>query len=195
MSRLSEENFVEQYSSAHRRLWTLAAAITGDQNSAEDVVQEAAITALRKLSDFADGTSFIAWMSQIVRFTALNSLKIRKRRRESSLCVHTDVEPVAQNGQLVDSSATGAVTLQGELTEDQVEFDDEVASAIALLDPERRACLLLRTVHHMTYDQISEALQIPEGTAMSHVHRAKETLRKQLKRAQRTGNKTIGKSL
>lgn len=192
MGRLSEDDFVKLYCDAHQRLWTLAAAITGDQNGAEDVVQEAAITALRKLSEFDEGTSFVAWMSQIVRFTALNFLKINKRRRESSLSVHTEVEQVARDGQTGEASAAGAVTMQGQLASDQVGFDDDVAAAIALLDPERRACLLLRTVHQMAYDEISEILGIPEGTAMSHVHRAKESLRKHLQpappeRTRRTG--------
>ncbi|MEM6689845.1 MAG: RNA polymerase sigma factor [Planctomycetota bacterium] len=177
---MSEEEFVELYSDAHQRLWTLAAAITGDQNTAEDIVQESAITALKKLDQFAEGTSFIAWMSQIVRFTALNFLKSARRRRESGLSVHSEAESEPRNSQSRDRSANLAVTLSGELVEGQSEFDDEVAAAIGSLDPERRACLLLRTVHQLGYDEISEIVGVPEGTAMSHVHRARTSMRKQL---------------
>jgi RNA polymerase sigma-70 factor (ECF subfamily) len=43
-----------------------------------------------------------------------------------------------------------------------------------------RACLLLRTLEGMPYARISELLQIPEGTAMSHVHRTRQFLRERL---------------
>ena len=43
-----------------------------------------------------------------------------------------------------------------------------------------RACLLLRTIEQMEYAEISRLLAIPEGTAMSHVHRARQHLRERL---------------
>ena len=44
-----------------------------------------------------------------------------------------------------------------------------------------RACMLLRAVHQLSYREISELLGIPEGTAMSHVHRTREALRDRLR--------------
>jgi RNA polymerase sigma-70 factor (ECF subfamily) len=46
-----------------------------------------------------------------------------------------------------------------------------------------RACLLLRTIESLDYRQIAQLLEIPEGTAMSHVHRARRLLRGQLTQA------------
>jgi RNA polymerase sigma-70 factor (ECF subfamily) len=43
-----------------------------------------------------------------------------------------------------------------------------------------RACLLLRIVHQQRYREISEMMELPEGTVMSHVHRAKNALRRRL---------------
>ncbi len=68
---------------SYQRLWLIAAAITGDRTEADDIVQDAALVALRKLGDFTAGTSFVAWMSQIVRLTALNH--VRKSNRQSTL--------------------------------------------------------------------------------------------------------------
>lgn len=176
MRQLEESEFVSLYCDAHQRLWVLASAITADSSLAEDVLQEAAITALRKLEDFDPETSFVAWMSQIVRFTALNFLKIRNRRKTESLGVHSDTEPVTVNQSIAETS----VSATGQLFSDQDDFDDEVVAAIKCLDPERRACLLLRSVHGLGYDEIAEIIGIPEGTAMSHVHRAKASMRQQL---------------
>ena len=43
-----------------------------------------------------------------------------------------------------------------------------------------RSCLLLRTLEGLPYSQIAQMLQIPQGTAMSHVHRARRHLREHL---------------
>jgi RNA polymerase sigma-70 factor (ECF subfamily) len=54
------------------------------------------------------------------------------------------------------------------------------------LDEVARACLLLRTVHDMPYKQIAQVLEVPEGTAMSHVHRARQAMRQRLMEEGRT---------
>jgi RNA polymerase sigma-70 factor (ECF subfamily) len=52
--------------------------------------------------------------------------------------------------------------------------------ALHSLGETARCCLLLRTIEQMPYAQIAQLLEIPEGTAMSHVHRSRMTLRGQL---------------
>ncbi len=177
MTQLEKEEYARLLHESQSRLWTIAAAIVGDRNQAEDIVQEAAITGLRRLGDFREGTNFVGWISQIVRFTALNHLKMEKRRKISSLDVHTDV---VANDSAVTSPPANTVTMAGELVPGQNEFDDRVARAIQNLDEVRRSCFLLRVIHNLDYRDISEMLDIPEGTAMSHVHRAKSELRNAL---------------
>jgi RNA polymerase sigma-70 factor (ECF subfamily) len=53
-------------------------------------------------------------------------------------------------------------------------------TALETLEPTVRACLLLRVVAGMSYQQISGVLEIPEGTAMSHVFRARKALASRL---------------
>ena len=53
-------------------------------------------------------------------------------------------------------------------------------AALEELSEEARCCLLLRIVEDLAYSEIAQLLAIPEGTAMSHVHRAKATLRRRL---------------
>lgn len=159
------------YQSAWRRLWCIAISIVHDRGIAEDVLQEAAIIAMGKLDQFRDGTSFAAWMGQIVRFTALNHARSRKRRRTlSEIKLH-------QVGARHDGSP---VTPRGTIADAQSQFDDDLLRALMGLDPTACACLLLRTVEELSYREISEALQIPEGTAMSHVHRSRKALRETL---------------
>lgn len=166
--------FAAQYRDAYPRLWTIAAGMIGDRAFAEDIVQEAAIIAIQKWDQFVDGTNFVAWMSQIVRNCAQNYLrKIHKRKTNPADPLLIDSRPASDAVQ----EAFPISTDQAPLSHDQVEFDDQVLRALNSLGGEARCCLLLRIVHHLSYSEICDLLQIPQGTAMSHVHRSKIILR------------------
>src|SRR5262249_21273134 len=79
-----------------------------------------------------------------------------------------------------DNGSSSPLTDDGRLREDQAEFDDLVLFALRQLSDLARTCLLLRVVGHYSYDEIAQTLRIPEGTAMSHVHRAKKSIRRRL---------------
>ena len=169
--RLTRAEFERSYTECAGLLWTLAAAVVGRRAEVEDVVQEACGIALGKLGEFEPGTSFSAWMASIVRFTALNHARAQRRRRGAE-----ELEPE----RLWESPEIGAdvpVDARGSLAADQHAFDDALARALATLAPLARACLLLRTVRELEYREIAALLSIPEGTAMSHVHRSRTALR------------------
>jgi RNA polymerase sigma-70 factor, ECF subfamily len=187
---LDVESFTALLTGCYQRCWLIAMAVTGDRAEADDIVQEASITALRKLADFTPGTNFPAWMSQIVRLTALNHVKKSARRS----FVVTDPATIDRSEAAANIRATGPlepVSADGRLSEHQTDFDDEVLGALREIGDVARACLLLRVVDRLSYGDIAETLQIPEGTAMSHVHRAKQSLRRQLA----GGHERSGKSM
>lgn len=172
---LSPAQFAAMFEEFYQRLWLLAAAILGDRHLAEDVVQDAGIVALKQLDKFEIGSNFLAWMSQIVRLQAFNRSRKRTRRRTSS------VDPVtldAQTDQATTEIPTASETTN--LPTDQTFFDDAVMAALNELRDVARACLLLRTLHQLSYADIGAMLDIAEGTAMSHVHRSKALLRQRL---------------
>jgi RNA polymerase sigma-70 factor (ECF subfamily) len=147
-------------------LWCIAAAIVRDRALADDTVQEAAVVALGKLDEFDPGTSFSAWAGQIVRYVALNQRRsgLRSRVRATDPTVLAATSPAAE----VEAGRDGGLPA-GRLSE-----------ALDTLEETARACLLMRTDTGLSYKQISEALGIPEGTAMSHVHRSRQALRTKL---------------
>jgi RNA polymerase sigma-70 factor (ECF subfamily) len=59
-------------------------------------------------------------------------------------------------------------------------LDDRLVSALDKLGVDERQCLLLRLVEGFTYREIAEMIDVPLGTVMSHVHRARIKLREQL---------------
>lgn len=131
--------------------------------------------ALGKLDTFKPGTSFSAWMAQIVRYTALNWA--RARRSSPGTLEDGFVGP--------DRKPTnGAVAADGRLAPDQDAFDDQVQRALWALSEPARACLLLKTVVELDYREIAEVLGLAENTAMSHVHRARARMRELLRERQ-----------
>jgi len=174
---LGRDEFAQLYERAHRVLWLIAASVTRRPSLADDVLQDAAALALTKLDDFSRGTNFTAWMAQIVRYVALNMSR-RERRRQPAMEVsgnHPDTStPLAAAG------TAGLVATRGNLSADQPHFDDEVMQALESVSETARACLLLRTIENLDYAEISALLQIPQGTAMSHVFRSRATLRARL---------------
>lgn len=191
------ERFSAHFSDSFRALWFTAVGIVGDRALAEDIVQEAAIIGLEKFSQFQDGTSFPAWMGQIVRHVARNSMRKETRRRTSPL--DTDGSARAQAGSPMSTPQPGNPAkdkqrldsaMRGELAPDQRDFDDHLVQALDSLTPAARACLLLRTVEGFEYRDISVLLGIPEGTAMSHVHRSRQLLRERLGASDLKGSPT-----
>ena len=158
------------------RLLVIAWAIIGDRHWAEDVVQEAAIVAWRKYDEFDPATDFAAWTSQITRNIA------RRRRDHERRRQGTDIEQVmftmAAPPGTADSSATAVVepaNAAGAAPPDWG-LDDELTAALGSLGETPRTCFLLRVVLDYSYKEIAECLDIPAGTAMSHVHRTRQQL-------------------
>ncbi len=171
-----------RYQAASRTLWCIAVGVCGDRGRADDLVQDAAMIALQKLDDFDASTNFTAWMGRIVRNLALNAVRRTVRRRTHPAGDRLDATADRADGRREESDEA-PVDSCGRLLADQQCFDDEVSRALGELDDNARACLLMRTVLGLPYEEIARALDIPSGTAMSHVHRARKAMRTRLQAA------------
>ena len=106
-----------------RVLWVVAAAFV-PKVMVEDVLQDAAAVALSRLPDFDATTSFRAWMTQIVRFTAAN-LQRRARRDARAESIETDDVPGS-----VSAALDLTIARNGVLHPQQTDFDDHVLLAL-----------------------------------------------------------------
>lgn len=176
--RLDRARFAAQFEAVYARLWIVAASILGDQTGADDIVQESAMTAWSKRDQFTIGTNFGAWLVRFVRWHSFNYTR-KRAGRNTHPTDPADLDLAWSTPPVPESSLESARA--GELLDDQPHFDDEVVRALRSVPPVSRACLLLRTVHELSYREISELLDIPEGTAMSHVHRTRSILRDRLR--------------
>jgi len=118
----------------------------------------------------------LGWLAGVVKYCALNVRRKRIRRKTNS------VDPSDMQGFVVDSSMpeTASKIDAKNLETLKDSFDDEVMRALENISDDARTCLLLKSVEKMSYKEIATLMQIPEGTAMSMVHRARTSLRKEL---------------
>lgn len=165
---LTADEFCARFQQGARVLWTLAAGLLGDPSEAEDVCQEAFLAAYAKRGQFEPGTNFQAWMGRFIRNGVANELRKRARRQTAS------TDPV-----VLDQGPAASVLPEARFF-DEDELDERLLAGLRELGEVPRSCLLLRTLRELSYAEIATLLEIPEGTAMSHVHRARTSLRAKL---------------
>lgn len=156
------------------RLATIAMTVSGSKADADDIVQQAFTIALEKDSTFESEAQFIGWLAGIVRNCALNHRRKLGRRKTYA------TDPFEMRPEASTPSKDSINNTTGELKPEQTAFDDRVKLALLSLSEKARCCLLLRTVNELSYKEISELMDIPEGTAMNLVHRSKNQLRELL---------------
>jgi len=160
---------VERHS---RGLFRLAFRMTGNQQDAEDVVQESFLRAYRQLGKFDERASFGTWIYRIATNCSLDLVRARKRRSEHSASEAVDGDdPVAT---LPSSGPTPErVTLSGELRE-------RVAEAMQGLSETERAAFVLRHYEGLRIEEVSRILECRPGAAKHSVFRAVQKLRRAL---------------
>lgn len=152
--------------------YNLARWLARDATLAQDIVQDAMVRALTYFSTFR-GDNARAWVLQIVRNVALGEIDKRKRTTVS-LDTHAPSSDAATDMALVDS-AIGP--------EEAVERADEerhVSECVARLPVELRECLVLREWEDLSYKEIAHITDVPIGTVMSRLWRARQLLAESL---------------
>ncbi|HYK98198.1 MAG TPA: sigma-70 family RNA polymerase sigma factor [Candidatus Acidoferrales bacterium] len=151
-----------------RALYRHAARIVGTGPDAEDVVQDALISAWKSMRSF-EGTNFRAWLFRIVTNRSLDRVRARRRRPELPLEPAEDAEvtwaePVAPGPDLAELAA-GSEALA------------VVEEALVGVPAEQRAALLLRDVEGFAYEEIAIITGVEVGTVKSRIHRARVAVR------------------
>ncbi|MEA3195800.1 MAG: hypothetical protein QOD26_4133 [Betaproteobacteria bacterium] len=138
------------------RLRRYARALVGDRATADDLVQDTLERAWAKLHLYRRGTDLRAWL-----FTVMHNVHVNRVRAARPTDPLDDEMP-----ELAQRASQGDALLVRDLDR-----------AISRLPDEQRAVLLLVTLEEMSYDTVARALDIPIGTVMSRLSRAREKLR------------------
>ena len=145
----------------------LAYRLTGDEEDARDVVQEAYFRAYKGLGRFRGDAQFSTWMYRITANCASTQLGRRRRHRHDEL--HEDLA-VADERPSADP----------ELQLEAVGLRSRVQAALAELPPKLRAVVVLRDIYDLPHEAIAAELGISESAAKVRLHRARKKLREQV---------------
>ncbi len=146
------------YELCHQGVHRVAVRMVGQQEAA-DVTQQVFLQAFRSIDQFHGRSRVETWL---YRLTVNESLQLLRRNRRWQFAA-LDWEPM-------DHSHPG----------DEAERREVLDQALARLDPELRIIFVLREVEELSYHDIAEALQIPEGTVGSRLNRARRELKQLL---------------
>lgn len=142
------------------RLRRFAFALTGDMDKADDLVQDTCERALAHLDQWKPGTKLDSWMYRIAQNLWLDQHRARKVRREQATI--EEVENVA--GSDGRSVAESRLTLQA------------VNEGISRLPPDQQVLIAMVCVEGISYKEAASILDIPIGTVMSRLARARQAL-------------------
>jgi RNA polymerase sigma-70 factor (ECF subfamily) len=151
-------------------LYRVARRLTRDAHEAEDLVQDTYYKAYRAFDRFEIREFGIKpWLLKILNNTFLNRRAREKHAPRSADQQSLDESQAGERSPLVDSPS-----LDFEL------LDQEVKQALEALAPEFRSVLLLWATNELSYQEIAAALDLPIGTVMSRLHRARAQLTRAL---------------
>jgi len=163
---------VERHS---RKLFRLAYRMTGNEQDAEEIVQDAFVRAYRKLDRFESRANFSTWLYRICANCALD--RMRKQKTEDS---HREHEREYEEG------ATGplAVAASEAPAPDRLVMSEQlgagVRTAMAELSATERAAFVMRHVDGFSIEEIAKSLELSIGATKNSVFRAVQKLRRQL---------------
>ena len=153
-------------------LYGHVARILGPGSDAEDVVQDALLSAWRSIGSFT-GTSFRAWLFRIARNRAIDVIRARRRKGEVPL----EPDPEEGGADWAEPVAGGPDLLT--IAADHEAFA-AIEQALARVPPEQRDALLLRDVEGFSYEEIALITASAPGTVRSRIHRGRLAVRNAL---------------
>lgn len=179
-NNLSEKELKQRYDDFEKEaiphmdaLYNFALRMTGDEDDADDLVQETFLKAFRFFDKFEKGTNCKAWLFRILKNSYINDY--RKTTKEPDKVDYEDVQNFYENikSDEVDSKHYEMDAFNNLL-------DDEISTAITSLPEDFRTVIILSDIEGFTYEEIADFVDIPVGTVRSRLHRARKMLYAQL---------------
>jgi RNA polymerase sigma-70 factor (ECF subfamily) len=160
---------VERHS---RSLFRLAFRMTGNEQDAEDVVQESFLRAYRQLGKFDERASFGTWLYRIATNCSLDLVRSKKRRSEHLAPADPEADDPIVSLPSIDPTPE-RTTLSSEIR-------GRVAEAMNELSATERTAFVLRHFEGMCIEEVSRILECQPGAAKHSVFRAVQKLRRAL---------------
>lgn len=151
-----------------RAVYRVAYALTRSASDADDLAQETFVRAWGAIGRFDLGQPPYPWLARICTNQAFSLFRSRKRRPE------TPLEPLLEAGRQWGTDDDPADHTA------RNEHDAKLRECFAELAPEHQAVLALRVMQDLSYDEIARSLNVPVGTVMSRLSRARTELKRRM---------------
>ncbi len=164
------ESFEDIYKAYSDFVYNVAFRVVNNMDEAQEVTQEVFITVYHKLKSFKFKSSFKTWIYRITINSAINFAK--KRSKEQSR--------IAEFNDKNEFNRT--VDFVSEKIEEE-QHEKVISTLLEALNPDQRACVVLRSIEGLSYQEIAKSLNININTVRSRLKRAREkllTLRKEM---------------
>lgn len=156
-----------------RRIFNLAYRFTSNAETAEDLTQEVFIRIYRTLDQFDPKQGDLAnWLMRLSRNLIIDDYRHRQRNPQNTMA--DTVDDHQYHLRAVGTSAHKEM--------ERRELAAQVQNGIDKLPSDLKTCVILRDIEEMSYQEIVEVLQIPEGTVKSRINRGRIELAKILRR-------------
>ena len=154
-----------------RKVFNIAYKFVGKHDLAEDLTQDIFLKLYRSLDTFDRRANFQTWLISVSRNLCIDHHRSVRKERET---INRDVDASTLTPVSRDRSAYAQLELR-----DRVQL---LRAALDMLPPTLRTAVLMRDIQELTYQEIADRLNVPEGTVKSRINRGRTELARQIQR-------------
>jgi len=154
-----------------RKVFNIAYKFVGKHDLAEDLTQDIFLKLYRSLDTFDRRANFQTWLISVSRNLCIDHYRSVRKERET---INRDVDASTLSPVSRDRSAYSQLELR-----DRVQL---LRAALDMLPPTLRSAVLMRDIQELTYQEIADRLNVPEGTVKSRINRGRTELARQIQR-------------
>ena len=178
--RKDAASWEEIVSRFRRKVFHIAYKFTGRHAEAEDLTQEIFLKVYKSLDKFNRDADFSTWLGSVARHYCIDHYRASKREREV----------LVDDLLAFDHATASSGNLQRALEDRDVR--GLVRRGLDQLAPKLREAVVLRDLQGLSYQEMAERLELPEGTVKSRINRGREELVRRLRKAQQPGRHRAG---
>jgi RNA polymerase sigma-70 factor, ECF subfamily len=178
--RERDERAFRELVDEHRdRVFNLTYRMLGNRAEAEDVAQEVFIAVFKTVDTFREEAKLSTWIYRVAVNHCKNRIKYLARRHDRDQTELDDTNDPGGDGSI---AGPNNAPRRPDRQVEGAQLDRLMQDAIASLDEDHRALVVLRDLEDLSIDEICEITGLPDGTVKSRLHRARLALRKKIQR-------------
>jgi RNA polymerase sigma-70 factor (ECF subfamily) len=174
-----ERAFRELIDDHRDRVFNITYRMLGNRAEAEDVAQEVFITVFKTIESFRGDSKFSTWLYRVTVNHCKNRIKYLARRHDRDRDELDETSSQQTNGAVTGLPVRDPAP---DKALQSAQMEKLLQEAIAGLDDDQRAVVILRDVEDLSIEEICEITGLADGTVKSRLHRARLVLRKKMQR-------------